>query len=96
MFSKSMARIYLGYMLAAVFACVCLLGSMVILAVIFLSLGNCAGCASPVEEGDSTNLVAVLGLLAVPLCIIGGLTDFAPKMNQKTHHRVTTKRLKGR
>lgn len=96
MFSKSTARIYLGYVSAAVFACACLVGSMVILAVMFLSLSNCAGCASPVEEGDFTNLVVVLGLLAVPLCIIGGLTDFAPKMTPKTHHRVSTKRLKGR
>lgn len=85
MLSKSTAKLYLGYILAAVFVFLCLVGSTVFLAVIFLTLTSSVGCHSTNDEdNDSTNLVAVLGLLAVPLCIIGGLTDFAPRYPRRT------------
>lgn len=93
---KSGAKIYLGYLTAVVFAFVSLAGSVVILAFIFVLLYDCGSCHSPNElneDGESTNLEAVLGFIVVPLCIIGGLTNFGGKMSFKPRSRITNKRL---
>jgi len=88
------SKLYFGYLVAAVFAFLSLAGSVVILAFIFIAFNDRVACHSPNEEGDSTNLGAVVGLIAVPLCIIGGLTDLGHKRTPKTRHHVSKMRLK--
>ena len=91
--SQSEPRLYLRYLAALIFAFLSITGSAIILAFSFVLLQDCAGCRSPNEDVDSTNLEAVLGLIAVPLCIIGGLTDFG-NMSTRNRHRVAHKRVR--
>ena len=85
--SKSDARLYLRTLSILLFAFFCITGSIIILAFSFILFQDyCARCRSQNEDTDSRNLGAVLGLIAVPLCIIGGLTDFR-KMSRTARGR---------
>ena len=93
--SASDASLYLKSIAIPLFAFLCIAGSIVILAFSFVLLqNNCAGCRSSNEEVDSRNLEAVLGLIAVPLCIIGGLTDFRRRSTRgRRRPRVSSNRF---
>lgn len=94
--STSDASLFLKSIAISLFAFLCIAGSIVILAFSFvLSQNNCAGCRSASNEDvDSRNLEAVLGLIAVPLCIIGGLTDFGKRSTRgRRRHRVSSNRF---
>ena len=93
--STSDASLYLKSIAILLFAFLCRAGSIVILAFSFVLLqNNCADCSSSNEDGDSRNLEAVLGLIAVPLCIIGGLTDFGRRSARgRRRHRVSSNRF---
>lgn len=93
--STSDASLYLKSIAIPLFAFLCIAGSIVILAFSFVLLqNNCAGCRSSNEDVDSRNLEAVLGLIAVPLCIIGGLTDFGRRSTRgRRRHRVSSNRF---
>ena len=93
--STSDASLYLKSIAIPLFAFLCIAGSIVILAFSFVLLqNNYVGCRSSNEEVDSRNLEAVLGLIAVPLCIIGGLTDFRRRSTRgRRRPRVSSNRF---